>query len=315
MRNGYASGLPATSPGAVAVVTALVTQGPLSQGRALPAHGPHDRRGDQGRHPARRRRLRARGRAARPTAAWGARPAGWRSWARRRTSWGSRSPAPRCSACWSTWPGHIRQSTVRSPGSRDVEAVVETIVEITDELCATPEVRERLRGVGIGISGGVDTSGLVSYSHFLGWHGVRLAPHVHARLGLPTTVENDVRALTAGEHWFGAGAGRTVVRRGHDRRRHRLCPLLPGPGPGRGARRLGRARSPPDRGGPAVPLRRHRLPRHDRGHRVDPARRLRSRRHPGRRPGDSGRRGVAATSGPKRSSAPPATRSASASPR
>ena len=54
----------------------------------------------------------------------------------------------------------------------------------------------------------MDESGLVSYSHFLGWHGVRLAPMVHARLGLPVIVENDVRALTAGERWFGAGAGR-----------------------------------------------------------------------------------------------------------
>lgn len=105
--------------------------------------------------------------------------------------------------------GYTRVTTGRELPSREVDAVVEAITAVSEELCATPEVRERVRHVGIGISGGVDTSGLVSYSHFLGWHGVRLAPLVHARLGLPTTVENDVRALAAGERWFGAGAGRS----------------------------------------------------------------------------------------------------------
>lgn len=105
--------------------------------------------------------------------------------------------------------GQTRAVLGRELASPEVEHVVETIGEVTEALCATPEHRERLRHVAVGISGGVDESGLVSYSHFLGWHGVRLAPLVHARLGLPVIVENDVRALTAGERWFGAGAGRS----------------------------------------------------------------------------------------------------------
>lgn len=105
--------------------------------------------------------------------------------------------------------GRVRTGVRRPLAGKDVEAVVELVAQVTSELCPTDDVLERLQHVGIGISGGVDANGLVSYSHFLGWHGVRLAPLVHARLGLPTTVENDVRALTAGEHWFGAGAGRS----------------------------------------------------------------------------------------------------------
>lgn len=93
--------------------------------------------------------------------------------------------------------------------TRAVDEVVETIAEIAEELCKERLHRERLRHVAVGVSGGVDGSGLVSYSHFLGWHGVRLAPLLHARLGLPVIVENDVRALTAGERWFGAGVGRS----------------------------------------------------------------------------------------------------------
>ena len=103
--------------------------------------------------------------------------------------------------------GRTQASVGNRLPSGDVDAVVEAIDAGCDELCATEEHRRRLRHVGIGISGGVDSSGLVSYSHFLGWHGVRLAPLVHARLGLPTVVENDVRALAAREWWFGAGAG------------------------------------------------------------------------------------------------------------
>lgn len=105
--------------------------------------------------------------------------------------------------------GHQRGVASQGLESHDVEHVLDVIVEVTEKLCVDPEHAARLRHVGIGISGGVDETGLVSYSHFLGWHGVRLAPLVHGRLGLPVAVDNDVRALTAGERWFGAGVGRT----------------------------------------------------------------------------------------------------------
>lgn len=90
-----------------------------------------------------------------------------------------------------------------------VDHVLDVVESVVGDLCKDPDHAARVRHVGIGISGGVDASGLVSYSHFMGWHGVRLAPLVHSRLGLPVVVDNDVRALTAGERWFGAGVGRT----------------------------------------------------------------------------------------------------------
>lgn len=105
--------------------------------------------------------------------------------------------------------GHTRGVLARDLVTHEVEHVLDVVEEVTATLCAEHDCAARLRHVGIGISGGVDDSGLVSYSHFLGWHGVRLAPLVHSRLGLPVVVDNDVRALAAGERWFGAGAGRT----------------------------------------------------------------------------------------------------------
>ena len=63
-------------------------------------------------------------------------------------------------------------------------------------------------GVGIGIGGLVVDRRDVARAHFLGWNErVPLADLLHEATGLPTVVHNDVNALTAAEHWFGAGRG------------------------------------------------------------------------------------------------------------
>ncbi len=62
--------------------------------------------------------------------------------------------------------------------------------------------------VGISLAGPVAPGAeVVRMSPFLGWAEVPLTEMVRAGTGLPTVVENDVRALTAAEHWFGAAAG------------------------------------------------------------------------------------------------------------
>ena len=207
VRKGQAGGLPISSPSAVAVVIALVTEGPLSRAELARRTGLTTATVTKLVNPlSEAGYIREMGPALNGTLG---------------------RPASRIEICGDAayfvglkvtgadvlgtlvdLAGTIRASAHRDLSSRDVDSVVEAIGAVTEELCPTPEIRGRLRHVGVGISGGVDSSGLVSYSHFLGWHGVRLAPLVHARLGLPTVVENDVRALTAGERWFGAGAGR-----------------------------------------------------------------------------------------------------------
>jgi predicted NBD/HSP70 family sugar kinase len=65
-----------------------------------------------------------------------------------------------------------------------------------------------VRGVGIAVSGDVDRAeGMVRYSPFLEWRDVPLAHLAAMTVGLPVTVDNDVRALTGAEQWFGAGVG------------------------------------------------------------------------------------------------------------
>lgn len=95
------------------------------------------------------------------------------------------------------------------------ERLVSTSVEDTvDQLAA---VRQRLApeggeiaAAGISLAGDVtriDGRQVVINSPFLGWRDVLLADLLTERLGVPVATENDVRSLTAAEHWFGVGAG------------------------------------------------------------------------------------------------------------
>ncbi|WP_335987582.1 ROK family transcriptional regulator [Glycomyces sp. MUSA5-2] len=88
---------------------------------------------------------------------------------------------------------------------------------VKDAVAQIGAVHERLAeehpgvvAAGIGLAGDVvstDKGQTVAQSPFLEWSGVPLAALVSERLGIPATAENDMRALTAAEHWFGVGAG------------------------------------------------------------------------------------------------------------
>jgi len=91
--------------------------------------------------------------------------------------------------------------------SRDVDAVVDLIGTVVAELRAR---FPRLTAVGVCLAGDVQLSDgrlVVQGSWFLGWDSVPLAELVAAATGLPAAVANDVQALTAAHHWFGAGVG------------------------------------------------------------------------------------------------------------
>jgi predicted NBD/HSP70 family sugar kinase len=92
---------------------------------------------------------------------------------------------------------------------RELTAVLPSITALVQELLAEADgFGVRVRGLGIAVSGDVDRAeGMVRYSPFLEWRDVPLAEMVATAIGLPVTVENDVRALTVAEQWFGAGAG------------------------------------------------------------------------------------------------------------
>ncbi|MFF1924058.1 ROK family protein [Streptomyces sp. NPDC058221] len=125
-------------------------------------------------------------------------------------------------------------TTHRTPlRSRDVGTVVRAVARLVGTLCG-PTGREptgkgragkgragegrageqqagsgpAVHSVGVTVSGDVDgPGGTVRYSPFLDWHGVRLAALIEEATGIPAVIDNDVRALTVAEQWFGAGVG------------------------------------------------------------------------------------------------------------
>ncbi|MGW4637093.1 ROK family transcriptional regulator [Sphaerisporangium sp. NPDC004334] len=88
-----------------------------------------------------------------------------------------------------------------------VDTIVEQIVEVVRRLTGA---HREVAGVGISLAG-TATPGdpVVGTSPFLGWNQVPLAQLVEEAVGIPTVIDNDVRALTAAQQWFGEGVGRS----------------------------------------------------------------------------------------------------------
>ncbi len=101
----------------------------------------------------------------------------------------------------------IRAEQRIEPSGDDVDSVVTAAAELVVRLRAEAgALAQRVIGVGVAVSGDVDSrGGIVRASARLGWQDVPLAARLRDRTGLPVLIENDVRALTIAEHWFGVG--------------------------------------------------------------------------------------------------------------
>ncbi|HWO59390.1 MAG TPA: ROK family protein [Umezawaea sp.] len=90
--------------------------------------------------------------------------------------------------------------------STTVPDVVAALTDLVTDLI-TP-YRDRTYCLGVAISGDVDqTTGTVRYSPFLRWRDVPLGDLLTDATGLAVRLENDVKALTVAEQWFGEGVG------------------------------------------------------------------------------------------------------------
>jgi predicted NBD/HSP70 family sugar kinase len=94
------------------------------------------------------------------------------------------------------------------------EITTTTAPELADQVAAVERSLRRAHptmcAVGVSLPGDVVTRGgasVVVSSLFLGWTDVSFAAMVTERTGLAAFTANDVHALTAKEHWFGAGVG------------------------------------------------------------------------------------------------------------
>jgi len=91
--------------------------------------------------------------------------------------------------------------------SREPADVADQIARAADELFAG---RSLPAAVGVCLAGNVlerDGVRLVEQSHFLGWESAALAGLLEERMPHRVSIANDVVALTAAHHWFGAGVG------------------------------------------------------------------------------------------------------------
>ncbi|SNT55272.1 Sugar kinase of the NBD/HSP70 family, may contain an N-terminal HTH domain [Asanoa hainanensis] len=97
----------------------------------------------------------------------------------------------------------------RALKSTTPQATIDAIAATVDDLIdALGDRADRLCTVGVSVSGDVDAhSGVVRESAIMGWTAVPLGTLLSARLERDVLIENDVRALTIGEHWFGVGVG------------------------------------------------------------------------------------------------------------
>jgi predicted NBD/HSP70 family sugar kinase len=91
--------------------------------------------------------------------------------------------------------------TAAEPLAEQITLVLERLRDAHPAICA----------IGVSLPGDVMVragESVVAASVFLGWHEVPFARMLEGRTGIATFTANDVHALTAKEHWFGAGAGR-----------------------------------------------------------------------------------------------------------
>lgn len=95
------------------------------------------------------------------------------------------------------------QAASRDLENPSTEHVVARIAEIVDELGGAGA----FAAIGASIGGNVSGMRIVTRAPFLGWRNVDLASALEEAVGIPAIIENDVVALTAAEHWFGAGRG------------------------------------------------------------------------------------------------------------
>jgi len=103
---------------------------------------------------------------------------------------------------------HVRATRHALLRSHDPAEVVAAIRKLVTRLRGTSaETRARTHDLGVSVAGDVDRErGVARYEPFHGWREVPLAELLTRATGLDTVVDNDIRALTEAENWFGAGA-------------------------------------------------------------------------------------------------------------
>lgn len=104
--------------------------------------------------------------------------------------------------------GRVITSIERALDTRDdPRGTLDTAAQMVRECVARTSYKGRLLGLGIAVPSPIDSRAPDRVSPMIlpSWRDVDLAKELHARLGLPVSVENDANAGALAERWFGAG--------------------------------------------------------------------------------------------------------------
>lgn len=89
-------------------------------------------------------------------------------------------------------------------GNKSQEYILRQLKKLIRRLMNIEEYNKRIIGIGIGIHGLVDSlRGVSVFPPAFSWEDLPLAKLVSEEFSLPVILENNVRALTLGENWFG----------------------------------------------------------------------------------------------------------------
>lgn len=96
---------------------------------------------------------------------------------------------------------HTRLETDSEDGAASVEKrILKSIIDLRNKNSVS------ISGVGIGVAGQIEPyTGTVIFAPNLKWHNIPLKANIAKAIGLPITIVNDVRAITIGEWFYGAG--------------------------------------------------------------------------------------------------------------
>lgn len=103
----------------------------------------------------------------------------------------------------------VHQAEFKYPSPLSKEQFLDTVGEAIQRVIEKTDQRpEAFLGIGVGAHGLVNPqTGRILFAPNLNLRNIDLKDYLAARFDLPIIVENDVRALTLGESWFGQGQG------------------------------------------------------------------------------------------------------------
>ncbi|MFP4017521.1 MAG: ROK family protein, partial [Halanaerobiales bacterium] len=89
-------------------------------------------------------------------------------------------------------------------GNTEKDYILNEVKQVIKELLSEEDYQNRIIGVGIGMHGLVDYArGISVFPPAFGWKDVPVADIIQKEFNLPVIIENNVRALTLAENWFG----------------------------------------------------------------------------------------------------------------